>query len=179
MTQTTNENYLTRQEIIDIVTERDGFFCYLCDVVTFSDTERGMEMTLDHVQPLSKGGTWHVDNIKFAHRKCNQEKADREFLEDGVLEPRPVRMGYQQRKQNKQQVLAGFCELCADGRLLMPDEYCPECFRNAVPFPATMKRKPSECSHSGYEWCWMDACGIIDRIPAWQYVLDAENSLDD
>lgn len=172
MTTTTEVIYLPRAEIIEIVTARDGYQCYLCPE-PFSEL-RGMEMTLDHVLPLSKGGTWAVDNIKFAHRKCNQEKADRIFLEDGSLEPREIRLGYAQRKQNKEQILANFCELCENGRMLEPEEYCPDCFRGATPYPQTTKRKPSECTHSGYDWCWMDACGLIDRIPAFVYVLDGE-----
>jgi hypothetical protein len=170
---TTVENYLTRTEIITICSERDGYFCYLCGE-EFSDTVQGRELTIDHYHPLSRGGTWDIDNLKLACRRCNQDKADRIFLEDGTLEPRPERDSYAVRKANKQKILANFCELCADGRLLMPDEYCPDCFRGAVPFPQTMKRKPSECSHSGYEWCWMEACGLIDRVPAFVYVLDGE-----
>lgn len=174
---TTTENYLTRSQIIDICTERDGYFCYLC-AEDFDDTIRGRELTIDHVQPLSKGGTWDIGNLALACRKCNQEKADREFLPDGTLEPRAEREGYQQRRANRERILEQFCDLCENGRLLVPEEYCPTCFRGAKPFPTTMRRQPKDCSHSGYEWCWMDACGLIDRVPAWEYVLDA-GTLDD
>lgn len=176
MTVIERENYLPRSEIIDLVTERDGFGCYLCPE-PFSERQ-GMELTLDHVLPLSRGGTWDVDNIKLAHRRCNQEKADRVFLEDGTLEPRQARLGYRERRANKEQILQDFCELCANGRLLMPDESCPDCRRGAVEFSWSMKRAPKDCSHSGYEWCWMDACGIIERTPAIVYVLNGDE-LDD
>lgn len=174
---TTREEYLTRSEIIEICTERDGDGCYLCPE-PFSDA-RGMELTIDHYHPLSKGGTWDIENLRLAHRRCNQDKADRVWLDNGELEPRVKREGYRERKHNKQQVLAEFCELCRNGRDLMPEEYCPICFRGAKPFPDSMRRKPSECSHSGYEWCWMDACGIIARTPAFVYVLDGEYTNDD
>jgi HNH endonuclease len=173
---TTTEVYLPRAEIIDIVTKRDGYQCYLCPA-PFSE-QRGMEMTLDHVLPLSRGGTWVVDNIKFAHRKCNQEKADRIFLEDGSLEPREIRLGYAQRKQNKEQILANFCELCENGRMLMPEEYCPDCFRGATQWPQTMKRTPSECSHSGFEWCWLEAIEPSLRRPAIETVLDVDYPIE-
>lgn len=173
MTTYTRENYLPRAEIIRIATERDGDGCYMCPL-PFDDSKSGYEMTLDHVIPLSRGGTWDVENIKLAHRRCNQEKADRLVLEDGTLEPRNMRLGYRQRRANKQAILDGFCELCADGRLLMPDERCQDCSRGAVDFSWTMKREPRDCSHAGYEWCWMDASGIIERTPAFVYVLDGE-----
>jgi hypothetical protein len=173
----TREDYLTRQEIIDICSERDGYYCYMCKA-EFSEA-RGMELTLDHFHPLSKGGTWDIENMRLAHRRCNQDKADRVWLDNGELEPRVQRLGYQQRKQNKEQILLKFCELCMDGRLLMPEEYCPECFRGAVAWPQTMKRKPSECSHSGYDWCWLEACGLIIRTPAFVDVLDGEYTNDD
>jgi hypothetical protein len=177
MTTLIRENYKPRGEIIQLVTERDGYGCYLCPE-PFSEERAGMELTLDHVLPLSRGGTWDVENIKLAHRRCNQEKADRVFLDDGTLEPRSARLGYRERKANKEQILLEFCDLCANGRLLMPDEFCGTCRRTAVEFPRTMKRAPKDCSHSGYEWCWMDACGIIERTPAIVYVLNGEE-IDD
>jgi 5-methylcytosine-specific restriction endonuclease McrA len=32
--------------------------------------------SIDHVRPLSKGGTHEWNNVKLAHRKCNWEKRD-------------------------------------------------------------------------------------------------------
>ncbi len=173
------ENYLTRQEIIDICSERDGYFCYLCEMngekkKFFDQSTPGRECTIEHVLPLARGGTWDIDNLKLAHRSCNQEKGDRIFLDDGTLEPMPVREGYAVRRANKERILSEYCELCANGRLLMPEEYCPDCFRGATKYTWSMKRQPKDCSHSGYEWCWMDACGIIERVPAFVYVLDGE-----
>lgn len=35
-----------------------------------------MAATVDHVIPISKGGTHTWDNVKPAHYKCNIDKAD-------------------------------------------------------------------------------------------------------
>lgn len=32
---------------------------------------------VEHVIPISKGGTHTWDNVKLAHRKCNWEKGDK------------------------------------------------------------------------------------------------------
>jgi 5-methylcytosine-specific restriction endonuclease McrA len=36
--------------------------------------KRGTEATLDHVQPLSRGGADHWENTQAAHLDCNQKK---------------------------------------------------------------------------------------------------------
>lgn len=52
--------------------ERGGGLCYLCgDPVTFD------EFTIDHVIPLSKGGSNLDSNKRPAHYACNQAKADK------------------------------------------------------------------------------------------------------
>lgn len=161
---------LSREEIIEICSKRDGFKCYMCEK-PFDDDRHAL--TIDHVYPLSKGGTWDIENLALAGLSCNQEKGDRVWLEDGTLEPRPVREDTLP-SVDKTGILNRFCETCYDGRLLLPEESCPDCFRGASPKPWSMKRKPSECTHSGYDWCWMDASGIIPRTPAIVYVLDGE-----
>lgn len=34
------------------------------------------EVTIEHVVPLSKGGTWAMPNLRIAHKDCNQDKGD-------------------------------------------------------------------------------------------------------
>lgn len=46
--------------------DRYGNRCLKCGI--------GGKMTADHVLPLAKGGTNHIDNIQPLCRKCNQEK---------------------------------------------------------------------------------------------------------
>lgn len=168
MTKTLEKRY-TREEIIEIKTEQNGFKCYMCPKPFDEDRHA---VTIDHVLPLAKGGTWAIENLELCGLSCNQEKADRLWLEDGTLEPRPVRDGYHERKVNKQGILDRFCDLCFDGRLLLPEESCPECSKVATAFPWSTKMTPSECPHEGVYWCWCCSIGIYTRRPAIVDVLD-------
>ena len=70
--------------------ERDGGVCWLygesCDYddkeYRVSKSGRGYLATgpnypsVDHVVPLSKGGTHTWDNVKLAHKRCNSKKCD-------------------------------------------------------------------------------------------------------
>lgn len=35
--------------------------------------------TLEHVVPLSKGGSWDIDNLRISCQNCNSERANEEF----------------------------------------------------------------------------------------------------
>lgn len=164
----------TRAELVEHIALRDGFNCYLCPR-PFTAEDRP---TIDHYFPLAKGGTWELSNLKLAHRRCNQDKADRVFLDDGTLETKPRRESYRDRQENKRQILDAFCELCNNGRFLDTDEECPECFRGAMRWPWQYKLAPNECPHSGKFWCWMDASGIITRQPAMVDVLNGDINPD-
>ena len=53
------------------VWERDGRMCWLCGCsIKFRD------MTIDHVIPVSKGGTMALVNLRAAHRVCNMRRGD-------------------------------------------------------------------------------------------------------
>lgn len=67
--------------------ERDKGICKICGrLVDPSDIEnshvKGMYPSLDHIIPLSKGGTHTWDNVQLAHLRCNAAKCDR-TSEDG------------------------------------------------------------------------------------------------
>ena len=65
---------------------RDKGKCYLCneicDTRDYSTNDEGYRVTgdkypsVDHVKPLSKGGTHTWDNIKLAHFGCNRLKSN-------------------------------------------------------------------------------------------------------
>ena len=57
--------------------ERDGGCCYLCgDDVLFSyNFNHPKYPTIEHVVPISKGGTHSWDNVKVACRECNTYKS--------------------------------------------------------------------------------------------------------
>lgn len=165
----------TRAELVEHIALRDGFACYLCPR-PFTAEDRP---TIDHYHPLAKGGTWELSNLKLAHRKCNQEKADRVFLDDGTLETKQKRISYRDRQASKQSILDAFCEECNDGRLLWPDDICEICGRGAVTFPWTTRLQPKDCSHSGPWWCWSCSIGIVDREPAFVDAFGAGDELGD
>lgn len=60
--------------------QKYGAICYLCDE-PFNTLK---DITLDHWEPLSKGGTDTLDNYRLAHDACNHLKANltpEQFLE--------------------------------------------------------------------------------------------------
>lgn len=69
---------ITLKELI----KRDGGICQLCGKPTdgsdINDGHIGKRYpTLDHIVPLSKGGTHTWDNVQLAHMSCNARKCDR------------------------------------------------------------------------------------------------------
>lgn len=57
-----------------------GSDCYLCK----EPINTAKEITFDHWQPLSKGGSDSIENYRLAHSRCNQIKGvltPEEFLE--------------------------------------------------------------------------------------------------
>lgn len=52
-----------------VVAERDKWVCGICHIACSRD-----EATLDHIQPLSKGGEHSMRNVQLAHFVCNSRK---------------------------------------------------------------------------------------------------------
>lgn len=48
-----------------------GSICKICGNKMSAD-----KLTLDHIIPLAKGGTWEMSNLQLACYQCNQEKSD-------------------------------------------------------------------------------------------------------
>lgn len=63
---------------IDIY-ERDIWLCGLCSTPVDPDSQYPdpMSPSLDHITPLSKGGTHTYENVQLAHLACNVSKGDR------------------------------------------------------------------------------------------------------
>lgn len=59
-------------EIRELVRQRANFACEYCGV---SEIDSGGYLTLDHFQPLSKGGTDALVNLIYACPRCNQYKS--------------------------------------------------------------------------------------------------------
>lgn len=56
-----------------VVCRRANFACEFCGV---TETDTGSELTIDHFQPRTKGGTDDLDNLLYCCVRCNQHKAD-------------------------------------------------------------------------------------------------------
>lgn len=54
---------------------RDRYICRLCGLSCPLE-----EATIDHVIPVSKGGTNDIENLVTAHERCNHKKDDREYI---------------------------------------------------------------------------------------------------
>lgn len=54
---------------------RDGWICQLCGLpVDPSSKDKKLMASLDHIIPLSRGGSHTRDNVQLAHRGCNSQK---------------------------------------------------------------------------------------------------------
>jgi 5-methylcytosine-specific restriction endonuclease McrA len=60
------------------VFDKFGWVCHLCGqlISRYAGPEDWMRVTLDHVIPLSRGGTHTYDNVRPAHWRCNMDKGD-------------------------------------------------------------------------------------------------------
>ncbi len=55
--------------------DRDGHKCYLCQ------KELGYDITLEHLNPISRGGKNDLDNMVLMHEKCNQSLENLPLIE--------------------------------------------------------------------------------------------------
>lgn len=67
---------------LDGVIERDKGICQICGRAVDRTAKNGRHIlkeypTVDHIIPLSKGGSHTWDNVRLAHMACNAGKADR------------------------------------------------------------------------------------------------------
>lgn len=74
--------YFDSSITLEKVIERDHGICQICGLyVDKTDIDRGhikrMYPTVDHIIPLSKGGTHTWDNVQLAHMMCNAGKCDK------------------------------------------------------------------------------------------------------
>lgn len=71
---------------LEMLFKKDNGVCYLCgalcdwSAVDVEGNALNEYPSIDHVRPLSKGGTHTWDNVKLAHRGCNTAKRDRIYI---------------------------------------------------------------------------------------------------
>lgn len=73
-----HRDYVRGDYVKQEIYERDEFECYLCldPVNTDLRFPHPMSPSIDHVQPISKGGLDCYENVKLTHLYCNQKKSD-------------------------------------------------------------------------------------------------------
>lgn len=147
-----------KAEAIEILSKRDGYHCFICN----GEFGKKEKPTIDHWIPLSKGGSWDIENLRLAHKQCNLWKGDRVPLADGTI---PERI--QKTKVTKKITKLGrpkVCSTCMSGRILLAHETCPTCKSGPQPpsFPGWAKRKSNECDHKTYH-CFACVLGFAKR----------------
>ena len=63
-----------RQRKFELVRQRDGDICWRCGHgMDFTEPRKGRKSaTIEHVMPLSLGGTWALENLVLCHVGCNR-----------------------------------------------------------------------------------------------------------
>ena len=61
---------------LDALLDRDGYRCGICSEVLDPALRVPdvMALTIDHIVPVSQGGTDDLSNLRFAHNGCNARK---------------------------------------------------------------------------------------------------------
>lgn len=64
---------------IEALAQRDNWICHLCHQPVPKDVARRSKLraTRDHVIPRSLGGPDVAENLKLAHKSCNQRRGNR------------------------------------------------------------------------------------------------------
>ena len=63
---------MTHEELRQAVFERDNYTCHYC-----GRCGKGVDLEIDHIIPVSKGGTTDMRNLITACRACNRAKRNR------------------------------------------------------------------------------------------------------
>lgn len=71
---TTEKNRSKR--IKEYIMNRDGMICCYCDIPLSLE-----DITLDHIIPYSKGGTYNPTNLTIACYPCNNKRGNKSFFE--------------------------------------------------------------------------------------------------
>lgn len=63
---------IVRGQFVKLMSQGIKINCGICN----NPIEYTWELTVDHVQPKSRGGSNRVDNLQPAHMTCNQKKGN-------------------------------------------------------------------------------------------------------
>jgi hypothetical protein len=65
-----------KERRLELLCERDGWFCHLCGAPVSMDAQGYDFLTLDHIVPRSRGGRNSIDNLAPAHYRCNNQRGN-------------------------------------------------------------------------------------------------------
>jgi hypothetical protein len=54
--------------------DRDGWWCWLCGGAIDRSAVGAWQPTIDHLVPRSRGGSTEPENLRLAHRRCNNRR---------------------------------------------------------------------------------------------------------
>lgn len=156
---------ITRKEMVDFLLKERGNKCtYPGCHEPFDDNKHSL--TLDHIYPQSQAKLdgWEeesingINNLQLMGKRCNSKKGNFIIDDDGQL---PVI----EQKPRIKVIRPELCKDCMNGRLIFPGDNCKLCGIGARPkaFPGVYKKRPSECSHTEPDHCWMCIVGHIKR----------------
>ncbi len=163
---------LSRQEIIEALSKRDGYQCYFpeCDK-PFSETNLP---TIDHWYPQEyckkNGWTYEeihdLSNLKLLCRTHNILKNNIVPNADGSVDL-PARRPYTAKSERQ-----AVCDTCYSGRLLFAGEFCDVC--GSGPQPATapqyLQVNVKDCDHDT-NFCSFCYIGIYPRKSALEKLI--------
>lgn len=72
----TRQFYFDKAKVKQFIWNRDGWQCFYCGVGLGKDN-----VTVDHMTPLSRGGTWNKKNLVASCRDCNFSKGSLDLTE--------------------------------------------------------------------------------------------------
>lgn len=73
----------TRREWQKILWENQNGICALCGFrlppsCDYMPQNHPMRLSLDHILPVSRGGQAILENIRLVHRRCNEERGNKD-----------------------------------------------------------------------------------------------------
>lgn len=71
MSNPNGRNSVQKRAIKSQLINRDGSKCNICGKVLTLN-----QLTIDHIIPLTSGGSWKLSNLQLSCMNCNQTKAD-------------------------------------------------------------------------------------------------------
>lgn len=66
----------SRRKIVKRLRGKYGDKCHWCGIVMTFSGEGPLQATIEHVIPLNRGGLDNFNNMRLAHKKCNNERGD-------------------------------------------------------------------------------------------------------